>query len=77
MYIIEENVPIPQKRGNNKGKTDFLRILQVGDSFVEVIPRNKRRAISSFWRATARRIGIKIQTYYDAESGGLRIWRIK
>jgi hypothetical protein len=80
MYQIEKNIPIP-KRSTGVGERgmsfcDFLRNLEVNDSFI--IPKNDetKRPIYRAVHATAHRVGIKVSTRVQTD-GSVRVWRVQ
>ena len=73
MYKVEKNVPVANNKGRN-GKTNFLRGLNVGDSFV--ISENVRETERSNWHVFAKRLGMKVVTRTSNE-GEIRIWVVE
>jgi len=73
MYKVEKSIPVANSKGRN-GKTNFLRSLNVGDSFV--ITKNIRKTERSNWHTFAKRVGMKIVTRTSNE-GEIRIWVIE
>lgn len=67
MFKIENNIPIKERP--LLGATDFLRTLEIGQSFL--IPFKSRNAMHQI----AKRCGIKIKT--EKENDKARIWRIE
>ena len=57
MYKVESNIPIKHKKGRD-GKTNFLRSLNVGESFV--ISKNDTNESASNWYIIAKRLKMKI-----------------
>lgn len=64
MFIINKNIKIPKKQGT----TEFMKGLEVGDSFV--IDLDKRAGLTQL----AMQIGIKITTKKINEEEA-RVWR--
>lgn len=67
---IEKNIPIPDRLIRYGKNIDFLKQLNIGDSFV--VEKNRKVAITG----SARRTKIKLTTR-SLGNGKFRIWRIK
>ncbi len=73
MYKVEKNIPIANQK-DRFGKTNFLRGLNVGDSFV--VTENVKKTERSNWHMFAKRLGMKIVTRTTNE-GEIRIWVVE
>lgn len=67
---IEKGVPMPTNRRNNKGYTEALRKLNIGESVV--LPTNIKSA-----RVTAYAAGLSGRYAARVEKEGTRVWRTK
>jgi hypothetical protein len=70
-FLIEKNLPLPPKKTRaNPKHTDFLKSLEIGDSFgVE-----QKKELYPFYHA-AKKINIKL-AFRKQEGEKYRIWRI-
>tara|TARA_A100000172_G_C2957315_1_gene81226 strand:+ start:61 stop:306 length:246 start_codon:yes stop_codon:yes gene_type:complete len=73
MYKVESNIPIKHKKGRD-GKTNFLRSLNVGESFV--ISKNDTNESASNWYIIAKRLKMKIVTR-TINNSEIRIWVVE
>ena len=73
MYKVEKNIPITHQK-DRTGKTNFLRNLSVGDSFV--VSENHKKSERNNWHVFAKRLGIKIVTRTTNE-GAIIIWIVE
>lgn len=71
-YVIQNDVPMPNNyRNRNMGKTEFLKILEVGQSFVD---EDATKTSFYGWHHIAKTIGMKVSI--RKEETGYRVWRI-
>tara|TARA_R100001129_G_C5093594_1_gene182052 strand:+ start:114 stop:362 length:249 start_codon:yes stop_codon:yes gene_type:complete len=74
MYEVEKNIPITNPK-DRTGKTNFLRNLSVGDSFV--ISENDKKTERTNWHVFAKRLGMKIVTRTLNNDQEIRIWVVE
>lgn len=75
MYKVHKNIPIPGRRTHSGKKSNFLRRLDLGDSFVvPVIAGRSNPRVS--WYNIAKKLGIKIAVR-AVDEHKLRIWIIE
>lgn len=75
MYQIDKNIPVPSWRGEKKNHAEFLRQLEVGDSFfIKERGLNTQRAHGRWWKI-AKNLGVKL--VFRTQPGGVRCWRGK
>ena len=71
--IDEKRIPIPSKRGNS-GKTDFLKSLSVGQSFV--VTEDDGKVNNGNWNLLAKRANMTV-TVRDIGNGQYRVWLVE
>jgi hypothetical protein len=74
MYEVEKNIPITNLK-DRTGKTNFLRNLSVGDSFV--VSENDKKTERTNWHVFAKRLGMKIVTRTLNNDEEIRIWVVE
>jgi len=75
MYKVQKNIPIPGRRTQAGKKTNFIKRLDLGDSFVVPIVVGESNPRVS-WYNIAKRLDIKIAAR-RIDNHKLRIWIIE
>jgi len=74
MPTIEKNVPIQTGYSNlGPSKTEFVRSMEVGDSFFLRGEEKTEVAVIRSWRQAFRHVGVKAS--FRVVEGGVRVWR--
>lgn len=75
MFVIEQGIPMPERRTMQVGNTIGMRKMQVGDSMF--LPGGSYAANRAFWAAKKyfARDNKKLVSKKDGD--GIRIWRIE
>tara|TARA_R110000822_G_scaffold34496_2_gene97985 strand:- start:38 stop:265 length:228 start_codon:yes stop_codon:yes gene_type:complete len=70
-FVIEKNVPLPEKRPDPSAHYDVVPKMEVGDS---ILVKNHTQKSKVFSRAKRRGMDTTSRTY---ENGDIRVWRTK